>query len=93
MPTFVEQGYDQVNLVPFIVILGPKGSPANVGQAWEKSLRVIGKDPEFIATCRKAGVHVDVRTGAQILDEVMKEALQKYSRFTPEELGWAKTKK
>jgi len=93
VPTFIEQGYDQVNLVPFIVVLGPKGLPADVTQAWEKSLRVIGRDAEFIATCGKAGVHVDVRTGTKVLADLMKEALEKYSRFTPEELGWASSKK
>ncbi len=93
VPTYIEQGYDQVDLVPFILILGPKGLPQGVIEAWEKPLEELSKNQEFISSCKKAGVHVEVRMGAENLNTLIKEALRKFSRFTPEELGWAKQKK
>jgi tripartite-type tricarboxylate transporter receptor subunit TctC len=93
VPTYIERGYDQVDLVPFILILGPKELPQEIIETWEKPLKELSKNQEFISTCNKAGVHVDIRMGAENLNTLVKEAVRKFSRFTPEELGWAKQKK
>ncbi len=92
VPTFIEKGYDHVNLPTNLLILGPKGLPAEVIEAWEKPIKVLSKDPQFISSCHKVGVKVDLRLGTEKLQSMLKEALEKYSKFTPEELGWAKKK-
>ncbi len=92
VPTFIEKGYDQVDLPTNLLILGPKGLPPEVIEAWDKPLKVLSKDPQFISACNKVGVKVDIRLGTQSLTNMLKNSLEKYSRFTPEELGWAKKK-
>lgn len=93
IPTFIKQGYDQVNMATSGVITGPKGLPLEIVEAWEKALSQFSKDPGFISSCEKIDEHIDLKLEMERLNTMMKEAVERYSRFTPEELGWAKAKK
>ena len=87
IPVYAEAGYPGVNVVSSLGVLGPKGLPPEVIQAWESALRVVLKDPDRLATFKKNGHAANLTTGSE-LAAFWKEEVQRYSRFTPEELGW-----
>jgi tripartite-type tricarboxylate transporter receptor subunit TctC len=89
-PTFAEKGYPQVNLTNAMAILGPKGLPPAVVKVWENTLEKVVKEPNFISAYQKLGYNIDMITGADRLNKRLKEEMEKYSHFTPEELGWKK---
>ena len=80
IPTYVELGY-QYDLIPSMGFWGPKGIPQEVIGVWEKAFLAMAKDPEFVASMRKVGHRTDLRTGADKLNAIMKEAVENYSRF------------
>jgi tripartite-type tricarboxylate transporter receptor subunit TctC len=92
VPTFAEEGYPEIDLIPSVGIFGPKGLPEEVIHAWEDALKLIFGKPEFIASMKKPGIGMHLILGAKGLDDFLRKEVKKYSRFTPEELGWAKTK-
>jgi tripartite-type tricarboxylate transporter receptor subunit TctC len=89
IPTFAEKGYS-IDLVSVMGLLGPKGMPATVIKAWEDALRTVLKDPKFQAFIAKNGFIMNMTMGTDNLNKLMKEEVARYSRFTPEELGWKK---
>jgi tripartite-type tricarboxylate transporter receptor subunit TctC len=90
VPTFAEKGYPEVDLVISMTLLGPKGLPPAVHKTWENTLEKIKKDPKFQASLDKLGFTVNMITGQERLNKRLKDEVDKYSRFTPEELGWKK---
>jgi tripartite-type tricarboxylate transporter receptor subunit TctC len=87
VPTFTEKGYP-IDLISVMGLLGPKGmSPAAV-KAWEDVLKIVLKEPRFQAFIAKNGFIMTMTTGKDNLSRMMKEEVVRYSRFTPEELGW-----
>jgi tripartite-type tricarboxylate transporter receptor subunit TctC len=88
VPTFAEKGYPEVDLVISMTLLGPKGLPPAILKTWENTLETIMKDPKFQASLNKLGFTVSMITGTERLNKRLKEEIDKYSRFTPEELGW-----
>lgn len=90
VPTFAEKGYPQINLPASIGLVFPKGVAPSINKAWENILGTIIKKPSFIESCNKLGYKINMVTGKQKLDKVLREEVEKYSRFTPEELGWKK---
>ena len=90
VPTFADKGYPQIDLAPHMGLMGPKGLPPAVIRAWEDVLNSIVKDSKFQASLTKAGFIFSLTTGADKLDKLIKEEVARYSRFTPEELGWKK---
>jgi len=89
-PTFAEKGYPQVALTNAMSIMGPKGLPPAVAKEWETTLGVIMKDPDFITAYKKLGFNIGMITGKERLEKRVNEEIEKYSNFTPEELGWKK---
>jgi tripartite-type tricarboxylate transporter receptor subunit TctC len=89
VPTFTEKGYP-IDLISVMGLLGPKGmSPAAV-KAWEDVLKIVLKEPRFQSFIAKNGFTMTMTTGKDNLSRMMKEEVVRYSRFTPEELGWKK---
>jgi tripartite-type tricarboxylate transporter receptor subunit TctC len=86
IPTFIEKGFTKIDLVPILAILGPKGMPREVVEVWGKALKAVANDPKRVSEFNKLGLNVDFRT--QDLSTMFKKEVEKYSRFTPEELGW-----
>jgi tripartite-type tricarboxylate transporter receptor subunit TctC len=89
-PTFTEKGYPQVNLANFMSVLGPKGLPPAIIKVWTDTLESIVKDPSFVSAYSKLGYNIQMTTGTEKLNRLLKEEVTKYSTFTPEELGWKK---
>jgi tripartite-type tricarboxylate transporter receptor subunit TctC len=90
VPTFADKGYPQIDLSPVMSLMGPKGMPPTVIRAWEDVLNTVMKDPRFLASINKLGFVINMSTGTEKLNELLKEEMVRYSRFTPEELGWKK---
>lgn len=89
-PTFAEKGYPQLNMTTTMAILGPKGLPPAIHKVWENTLEMVLKEPNFISSYKKLGYNINMMTGMEKLNKALKEEVEKYSRFTPEELGWKK---
>jgi len=89
-PTFADKGYPQINMFPVMALMGPKGLPPAAIKTWEEALDVILKDPKFTASVTKLGFNISMTTGTEKLNKRLREEVENYSRFTPEELGWKK---
>jgi tripartite-type tricarboxylate transporter receptor subunit TctC len=89
VPTFAEKGY-RIDLVPVMGLFGPRGMPPTVVKTWDDALKTMMKDPKFQASMTKLNFVIDMTTGADKLDKLLKEEVARYSRFTSEELGWGK---
>jgi len=87
VPTFAEKGYP-VSLPLLMGLMGPKGLPPAAVRAWDDAVNAIMKDPKFQASINKAGFLVTMTTGTEKLNGILKEEVARYSKFTPEELGW-----
>ena len=71
-------------------LFGPRGMPPTVIKTWDDALKTMMNDPKFQASMTKLNFVIDMTTGADKLDKLLKEEVARYSRFTPEELGWRK---
>ncbi|HSB04415.1 MAG TPA: tripartite tricarboxylate transporter substrate-binding protein [Thermodesulfobacteriota bacterium] len=50
-----ELGYPNVNFIFWTGFSGPPKMPLPIVETWDKALREIGKDPEYISQTKKAG--------------------------------------
>jgi tripartite-type tricarboxylate transporter receptor subunit TctC len=87
IPTFTERGYP-IDVISVMALLGPKGMQPAAVRAWEDALKTVMKGPRFQGFIAKNGFIMSMTTGTEKLDKMMKEEVARYSRFTPEELGW-----
>jgi hypothetical protein len=46
------------------------------------------EDPKLRESLKSRGYNVDLRTGTDQLNKLVKEEIDKYARFTPQDLGW-----
>ena len=88
VPTFAKQGYPQVNLLASVAFLAPKGLPESVAKTLTDAIRKTVEEPKLKENLKSRGYNVDLRTSAADLNKLIKEEIDKYSRFTPEDLGW-----
>ena len=88
VPTFAKQGYPQVNLLASVAFLAPKGLPESTAKLLADTIRKIVEEPKLKENFKTRGYNVDLRTSAADLNKLIKEEIDKYSRFTPEDLGW-----
>jgi tripartite-type tricarboxylate transporter receptor subunit TctC len=88
VPTFAKQGYPQVNLLASVAFLAPKGLPESVAKTLTDAIRKTVEEPKLKENLEARGYNVDLRTSAVDLNKLIKEEIDKYSRFTPEDLGW-----
>jgi hypothetical protein len=57
-------------------------------KAWQGALEGVFKDVSFIASTRKLGFKSNYQTDSAKITDFFKKEVDKYSRFTPAELGW-----
>ena len=88
VPTFAKQGYPQVNLLASVAFLTPKGLPDSVVKTLADAIRKSVEEPKLKENLKSRGYNVDLRTAAADMNKLVKEEIDKYSRFTPEDLGW-----
>jgi tripartite-type tricarboxylate transporter receptor subunit TctC len=88
VPTFAKQGYPQVNLLAHLAFLAPKGTPDTTAKVLSDAIKKTVQEPKLLDNLKSRGYNVDLRTGAADLNKLLKEEIDKYSRFTAEELGW-----
>lgn len=86
--TFARQGYPQVNLLAHIAFLAPKGTPDATLQTLADAIRKTLQDPKLNENLKTRGYNVDLRTAAAELNKLVKEEIEKYARFSADELGW-----
>ncbi len=88
VPTFAEEGYPAIDLTPTIGLFAPKGTPPEVIRTWEKALEGLLKDPAFVdAVNKKLRYNLNILMGGEKLNNFLKKEFERFSRFTPEELG------
>lgn len=88
VPTFAKQGYPQVNLLASVAFLAPKGLPDSTARTLADAIRKTVEEAKLKENLKARGYNVDLRTSAADLNKLIKEEIEKYSRFTPEDLGW-----
>ena len=88
VPTFAKQGYPQVNLLASVAFLAPKGLPDATAKILADAVRKAVEEPKLKESLKSRGYNVDLRTTAADMNKLIKEEIDKYSRFTPEDLGW-----
>lgn len=91
VPTFAEEGYPAIDLAATIGLLGPKGMPPQVLATWGKALEALFKEPSFVDTVHnKLRYNLNIIMETEKLQNLLKKEFEKFSRFTPEELGFKK---
>jgi len=88
VPTFVESGYPEINLFGSVGLFGPKGLSPAVTKSWESALKVVLKDPKYLASLKRIGGNANFLKSTEKMNEFLKGEIEKYSRFTPKQLGW-----
>src|SRR4029453_17713164 len=88
VPTFAKQGYPQVNLLASVAFLAPQGLPEATAKTLTDAIRKTVQEPKLQEKQKSRGYNVDLRTAAGDVKKLGKEKNDKYSRFTPEDLGW-----
>ena len=88
VPTFAKQGYPQVNLLASVAFLAPKGLPDATARILTDTIKKTVEEPKLKENLKSRGYNIDLRTSTADLNKLMKDEVDKYSRFTPEDLGW-----
>jgi len=88
VPTFAKQGYPQVNLLASVAFLAPKGLPDATGKLLADAVKKAVEEPKLKESLKSRGYNIDLRTATADMNKLVKEEIDKYSRFTPEDLGW-----
>jgi tripartite-type tricarboxylate transporter receptor subunit TctC len=86
--TFAKQGFPQVNLLAHLVFLAPKGTLDTTIKTLAEAIRGALQDPKLKENLNSRGYNVDLRTATAELNKLVKEEMEKYSRFSADELGW-----
>ena len=92
IPTYADRGYPVVSKIPPTYgLFGPKGMPPEVIKTWEKAMEAFLKDPTFVDTMtKKFKYNLNMIMGTEKLNAFLKEEVERYSRFSAEELGYKK---
>jgi tripartite-type tricarboxylate transporter receptor subunit TctC len=88
VPTFAKQGYPQVNLLASVAFLAPKGLPDATVKILADAIGKTVQEPKLQENLKTRGYNIDLRTATADLNKLVKDEIDKYSRFTPEDLGW-----
>ena len=86
--TFAKQGYPQVNLLAHLAFLAPQGTPEATTKVLADAIRKTLQEPRLQENLKSRGYNVDLRTAPAELNKLVKEEIEKYSRFSADELGW-----
>jgi tripartite-type tricarboxylate transporter receptor subunit TctC len=71
-----------------VAFLAPKGMPEPTVKILADAIRKTVQEPKLQENLKARGYNVDLRTATADLNKLVKEEIDKYSRFTPEDLGW-----
>jgi len=88
VPTFAKQGYPQVNLLASVAFLAPRGVPEATATILTEAIRKTVQEPKLQENLKSRGYNIDLRTTPADLNKLAKEEIDKYARFTPQDLGW-----
>ena len=88
VPTFAKQGYPQVNLLASVAFLAPRGVPEATATILTEAIRKTVQEPKLQENLKSRGYNIDLRTTPADLNKLVKEEIDKYARFTPQDLGW-----
>jgi len=88
VPTFAKQGYPQVNLLASVAFLAPKGVPEATAKILTEAIKKTLQEPKLQENLKSRGYNIDLRTTPADLNKLVKEEIEKYARFTPQDLGW-----
>ena len=88
VPTFAKQGYPQVNLLASVAIPAPKGLPEATAKTLADAIKKSVEEPKLKENLKSRGYNIDLRTGTADMNKLVKEEIDKYYRFTPQDLGW-----
>ena len=88
VPTFAKQGYSQVNLLASVAFLAPKGLSDGTAKILSDAIRKTVHEPKLQENLKTRGYNIDLRTETADVNRLVKEEIEKYSRFTPQDLGW-----
>lgn len=73
VPTMAESGYPEYEMVPWVVIVAPKGLPDDVRKKLSSALESVMKQPTVQADMTKAGLVVNLEPGSAYTERVAKE--------------------
>ena len=88
VPTFAKQGYPQVNLLASVAVLAPKCLPEASAKILTEAIRRTLQESKLQENLKSRGYNIDLRTTTADLNKLVKEEIEKYARFTPQDLGW-----
>ncbi len=88
VPTFAKQGYPKVNLLASVAFLAPRGVPEATATILTEAIRKTLQEPKLQENLKSRGYNIDLRTTPADLNKLVKEEIDKYARFTPQDLGW-----
>lgn len=73
VPTIAESGYPDFEMVPWVVIVAPRGLPADVQKKLSSALETAVNEPAVRAELQKAGMDVGFEPGSSYDTRVAKE--------------------
>ena len=73
VPTIAESGYPDFEMVPWVVIVAPRGLPADVQKTLSSALEAAIQEPAVRSELQKAGLEVGFESGATYDTRVAKE--------------------
>ena len=73
VPTMAESGYPDYEMVPWVVVVAPKGLPEDVRKKLSAALESVMKQPAVQADMTKAGLVVNFEPGSAYAERVAKE--------------------
>jgi hypothetical protein len=83
-----QAGLCQVNLLASVAFLAPKGLPEATAKVLTDAIRKSVQERKLQENLRSRGYNIDLRTAEADVNKLVKDEINKYSRFTPEDLGW-----
>jgi tripartite-type tricarboxylate transporter receptor subunit TctC len=86
--TFAKQGYPQVNLLAHLAFFAPQGTPDATVKTLADAIRKTLQEPKLQENLKSRGYNIDLRSSTGELNKLVKEEIEKYSRFSADELGW-----
>jgi len=73
IPTFAELGYPSINHVWWVGFSGPAKTPSSLVDVWDKALKEIMKDPEYISRLKGIGFYPFYQDSSGMKEYIRKE--------------------
>ena len=88
VPTFAKQGYPASQFARQCRLVGAQRLAGATTKTSHGRDQENSQEPKLQENLKSRGYNIDLRTAAADVDKLVKEEIDKYSRFTPEDLGW-----